>query len=375
MNHNPPRPLPQLLNLAPYVAGAAKIAGVARPIRLASNEAALGASPAVIAAVSAAADEVFRYPDGASHEIRAALAAHYAIPIERIACGAGSDELIKLVMSCYASAGDEVLLSAHGFIMHRIFATAAGANLVLVPETPDIRADVAGLLAHLTPRTRIVAIANPNNPTGAMLTRAEIATLHAGLPSDCLLILDSAYAEYVAEDADYSAGHDMAAAYENVMVLRTFSKAYGMAGLRLGWVDAAPAIIDILNRARNPFNVGLLAQIAGIAALQDTAYLQRTLEHNREWRQWFADSCIGLGLEVAHADPQYGAGNFVMVGFGTAANANSAQAWLQQHGILVRPAAAHGLPQYLRITIGLGEEMQAVHDVLRRFMEQSRDAL
>src|SRR5438874_9618173 len=262
-----PVPGPGIFDIAPYIGGESKAEGVARPIRLASNESALGPSPKAVAAYKALADDMHRYPDGGAAGLRAALGRHHGLDPARIVCGAGSDELIALLQRGYAGPGAEVLYSRHGFLMYPIGALAVGATPIAVPER-DLTADVDGILARVTERTRIVFIANPNNPTGTYLSADEMARLHAGLPPHVVLAIDAAYAEFVNRN-DYDAGTALVDRAENVVMLRTFSKIYALAGLRLGWAYCPPAIADVLNRVRGPFNVAAPALAAGIAAVED----------------------------------------------------------------------------------------------------------
>jgi histidinol-phosphate aminotransferase len=316
-------PGPGILDIAPYVGGESKAAGVERPIRLASNESALGPSPKAIAAYKALAGEIHRYPDGGAAELRAALGRHHGLDPERIVCGAGSDELIGLLQRAYAGPGTEVLYSRHGFLMYSIGALAVGATPVAVPER-DLTADVDGLLAHVTERTRIVFIANPNNPTGTYLSAEEMARLHAGLPSNVVL-----------------------------------------ARLRLGWAYCPPEIADVLNRIRGPFNVSAPALAAGLAAVEDVAALARARAHNDQWLPWLSERLKAIGLELTPS-----VGNFVLARFPKEPrkNADAAFAFLQKRGILVRQMGGYGLLECLRITIGTGEEMEAVAAALTEFM-------
>jgi len=358
-----PEPNPGILDIAPYVGGEARIEGVARPIRLASNESALGPSPKAVAAYRALAGELHRYPDGSSAELRAALGRAHKLDPERIVCGSGSDELIGLLIRCYAGAGDEVLYSRHGFLMYPIGALAVGATPVAAPETA-LTANVDALLARVGERTRIVFVANPNNPTGTYLPASEMARLHRGLPPHVVLAIDAAYAEFVNRN-DYEAGAALVAAADNVVMLRTFSKIYALAGLRLGWAYCPPAIADVLNRVRGPFNVSAAAAAAGIAALEDSEALARARAHNDRWQPWFSQRLAALGLELTPS-----VGNFVLPRFPDepGRDADAAFAFLHARGILVRKMGAYGLPQCLRITIGTGEEMEKVAAVLGEFM-------
>jgi histidinol-phosphate aminotransferase len=357
-----PVPRPGILDIAPYVGGESKAEGVARIFRLASNESALGPSPRAVAAYRALAGDIHRYPDGASAGLREALARRHGLDARRIVCGTGSDELIGLLARCYAGPGDDVLYSRHGFLMYPIAAQAAGATPVAVPEK-DLTADVEGFLACLTARTRIVFLANPNNPTGTYLAHDAVKRLHAGLPSSTLLVIDSAYAEFVRRN-DYEAGIELVEAAENVVMLRTFSKIYALAGLRIGWGYVSAPVADVLNRVRGVFNISLPAQAAAVAAIEDMAAVDRAREHNDVWRPWLEHALASLGLAVTPS-----VANFVLVRFpAQPRHAEAAFSFLQSRGILVRKMAAYGLPEHLRITIGLEEEMRAVAAALADFL-------
>jgi histidinol-phosphate aminotransferase len=357
---NRPVPRPGILDIAPYVGGEAKAPGFERPIRLASNESALGPSPKAAAAYRALAGDIHRYPDGDSEALRAALAQAHGLDPARIVCGAGSDELITMLLRAYAGPGDEVLYSRHGFLMYPISALAVGATPVAAPEKA-LTADVDALLARVTPRTRLVFIANPNNPTGTYLGIPEMERLHRGLPSDAMLVIDAAYAEFVGRN-DYEPGIALANRADNIVMLRTFSKIYALAGLRLGWAYCTPEVAGVLHRIRGPFNVGAAAQAAGVAAVEDVEALQRARAHNDRWLPWFSARLSALGIELTPS-----VGNFVLARF---ADADAAFAFLQKRGILTRKMGGYGLPDRLRITIGTGEEMEAVAAALAEFMRQ-----
>jgi histidinol-phosphate aminotransferase len=359
-----PVPRPGILDIAPYVGGEAKAEGVARPIRLASNESALGPSRKAVAAYHALAEEIHRYPEGGATELRAAIGRRHGLDPERIVCGAGSDELIGLLLRAYAGVGDEVLYSRHGFLMYPIGALSVGATPVAAPER-DLIADVDALLARVTPKTRVVLIANPNNPTGTYLGNDAMRRLHAGLPSSVLLAIDAAYAEFVDRN-DYEPGVRLVDGAGNVVMLRTFSKVYALAALRLGWAYCPPAIADVLNRVRGPFNVTAPALAAGVAAVEDEEALERARAHNARWLPWFSERLGALGLKLTPS-----VGNFVLPRFpdDPRRNADAAFEFLRARGILTRRMAAYGLPQYLRITIGTGEEMEAVTAALGEFMK------
>ena len=357
-----PQPKRGILDIAPYRGGEADAPGVARPIRLASNESALGPSPRAIAAYRALAEEIHRYPDGGSDALRHALARHHGLDADRIVCGNGSDELIGLLTKAYAGPGDEVVMSRHGFLMYPIAAKAAGADVVVASEA-NLTADVDALLKAVTPRTRIVFLANPNNPTGTYLPGEAVKRLHARLPSSVLLVIDAAYAEYVQRN-DYDPGIALVAASENVVMTRTFSKIYALAGLRVGWAYCSAGIADVLNRVRAPFNLNAAAQAAAVAALDDVTAVDRAREHNDIWRPWFTLALEALGLTV---NPSVA--NFLIVKFpGGAKSADAAFDFLKARGILTRRMGGYHLPDWLRITIGSEAEMRAVERACAEFL-------
>jgi histidinol-phosphate aminotransferase len=357
------RPRPGILEIEPYVGGKAEAAGTARAIKLSANETPLGPSPRAIAAIQAAAADAHRYPDGGALGLRRAIGVWADLDSERVVCGAGSDELIQLLMRAYAGPGDEVLHSAHGFLMYKLCALGVGATPVAAPER-ELTTDVEALLARLTSRTRMVFIANPNNPTGSYLDAEALARLHAGLPDDVLLVIDAAYAEYVSRN-DYLAGIELVDRAANVVMTRTFSKLFGLAALRLGWLYAQPRVVDVLNRIRGPFNVSTPAQVAGIAALADRGHQERARAHNERWLPWLTLEIARLGLQAYPS-----VANFVLVGFDRAdgRNADAASAWLERRGILARAMAAYGLPDCLRLSVGLEEENQLTVAALAEFM-------
>ena len=357
-----PVPRPGILEISPYIGGEAKVAGIARPIRLASNESALGPSSKAMAAYRALANEIHRYPDGNAQQLREALGQYHGVDPDRIVCGAGSDELIALLLRCYAGPGDEVVYSRHGFLMYPINAMAAGATPISAPER-ELTTDVDAVLARVNERTRVVFIANPNNPTGTYLGAQELARLHAGLPPSVLLAIDAAYAEFVNRN-DYEPGIALVDRAENVVMLRTFSKIYALAALRLGWAYCPPAVADVLNRVRSPFNVSAAAQAAGVAAVEDVEALNRARAHNGRWLPWFSERLAELGIPLTPS-----VANFVLARFPVDPfkNADSAFAFLQSQGVLTRKMAAYGLPQHLRITIGTGPEMETVAAALAEF--------
>ena len=356
----PPALRPGLLKIAPYVGGEAHAPGAERLIRLASNEGAFGPSPKAVAAYQAAAGEIHRYPDGGSRALVEALARCHGVAPEAIVCGNGSDEILHLLALAYAGPGDEVLYSAHGFLVYPIAARSVGALPVAVPERA-LTADVDALLAAVTPRTRILYLANPNNPTGSYLPESALRRLHAGLPDNVLLVIDAAYAEFVGA-ADYISGQEMATEFPNVVMTRTFSKIYALGGLRLGWAVCPPAVADGLHRIRGPFNINSAAQAAGLAALADTGFVGAAVLHNHQARQWLAERLRGLGLTVYPSEA-----NFLLASFAGWANPETVRQFLKARGILVRQMTAYGLPDCLRITIGRSEELREVVDALSAY--------
>ena len=356
------QPRPGVLEVEPYVGGEAAIAGRNRVIRLASNENPLGASPLAKAAYEAHAGELHRYPDGSARSLREAIAESQGLDPARIVCGAGSDELIALLIRAYAGEGDEVLHSAHGFLMYAISAKSAGALPVPAPEC-DLTADVDALLARVSTRSRLLFLANPNNPTGSYLPAAEVARLREALPSEVLLVLDAAYAEYV-EAEDYEAGQALVEVRDDVVMLRTFSKIHGLASLRLGWAYCPPAVADVLHRVRGPFNVSMAAQEAGAAAMRDGQHVARSRAHNATALKSFAARCEALGLAPAPS-----VGNFILLRFPSEPGRDAAAAaeHLKAQGILVRAVGGYGLPDRLRVTIGTDEDMAAVAEALTAF--------
>lgn len=360
---SPPPVRPGIMAIAPYVGGESAVPGVSRIIKLASNEGALGPSPKAIEAYHAAAAVVHRYPDGHSVKLREALARHHGLDAARIVCGAGSDELLMLLCRAYAGPGDEVMYTEHGFLIYPIAALSTGATPVRVPETA-LTADVDALLAHVTDRTRILFLANPNNPTGTYVSSQELWRLRANLPDHVLLVIDAAYAEYV-ERNDYTPGIDLVDGGDDVVMTRTFSKIYGLGGLRVGWAYCPPTVADVLERVRLPFNVAGPAQAAAAAALADEAFLERAEDHNATWLPWTRDRLRELGLDVPSS-----VCNFLLVHFPEEADrdAPAADAFLKSRGIIARRMGSYGFPNSLRVTIGREDEMRAFIESLSEFM-------
>ncbi len=359
-----PVPKPGILEISPYVGGKSSVAGGAKPIKLSSNEGALGPSPKAIEAATRAATQMHRYPDGGASALRAAIGKRFSLDPERIVCGAGSDELIALLVKSYAGPGDEVLYSQYGFVMYPIAAHSTGAVPVQASEK-GYRTDIDAMIAKAGPKTKICFVANPNNPTGSYVTGAELKRLRDGLPPHVLLIVDAAYAEYVSRN-DYTNGSELVDASENTVMLRTFSKMFALGGMRLGWAYAPAKIVDVLNRVRGPFNVSAAAQAAGVAALEDLAFQEKCRAHNDRVLSWFTGEVAKLGLKTLPS-----VGNFVMVEFPSsgAHTAAAANEFLMSRAIIPRAVANYGLPDHLRVTIGTEDEMKAVVVALSDFLK------
>jgi histidinol-phosphate aminotransferase len=364
-----PRPRSGVLDISPYVPGKSVLDGDYKVIKLSSNEMPFGPSPRAIEAYRAAAETLFRYPDGSARRLREAIGRTYGLDPERIVCGAGSDEVLNLLAQAYLGPGDEAIISEHGFLVYRIAILARGATPVVAPEK-DLTADVDAILACVTPRTRMVFLANPNNPTGTYLSFDEVKRLRAGLPDDVLLVLDAAYAEYVRAN-DYEAGIELVATTHNTVMTRTFSKIYGLASLRLGWAYCPPGVADALNRIRGPFNVSGPAIAAGIAALADQAQVERVATHNELWRRRMADALTELGLGVTPS-----VANFLLIHFprGDGRSAAEADRFLHEHRIILRRVDEYGFPEALRMTVGTEEDNRAVLAALTSFMGKNGPA-
>jgi histidinol-phosphate aminotransferase len=357
-----PKPKPGILGIHPYVPGKSAAKG-AKVFKLSSNESPLGASAKAIAAYMAAGEKLALYPDGAATQLRTAIASRYGLQADNIVCGAGSDELLQLLAHAYVGPGDEAIYSQYGFLVYPIAIQSNGATPVVAPEK-DYLADVDAILARVTERTRMVFLANPNNPTGRYLPFSEVKRLHAGLPQDVLLVLDAAYAEYVRRN-DYEAGLELVATSSNVVMTRTFSKIYGLAALRLGWAYCPAHVADVLNRVRGPFNISAPAIAAGVAAMADQEFLERAVAHNDTWLPWLSEELSALGLDVTPS-----VGNFVLVHFaaGNGRDAHAADAHLQDSGFVVRRMEAYGIPGALRISVGTEEANRGLVASLKEFL-------
>jgi histidinol-phosphate aminotransferase len=363
-----PQPRPEILAIDPYVPGKSRVAGVEKVHKLSSNESPLGPSPKAIEAVRALADKLEVYPDGASTALREAIAHRYGLDPARIICGNGSDELLALLAHVFLHPGDEGLYSQYGFLTYPICIRAAAGVPVVAKET-DKTASVDAILAKANARTKIVYLANPNNPTGTYIPFSEVKRLHAGLPAHTLLVIDAAYAEYVTRN-DYAAGLELASAFDNVVMTRTFSKIHGLAGLRIGWAYGSAHVLDALNRVRGPFNLNGAAQAAGVASLEDVAHIERALAHNSHWLPWLAAAISELGIGVTPS-----VGNFLLLTFPkeSGRTASDADAFLSARGFILRAVAAYGLPDSLRLTVGGEEANRGVAAALGAFMRGEGD--
>lgn len=360
-----PQPKPGVMDIDAYVPGkSAAPAGVAKVHKLSSNENPLGTSPAAVEAAKAAAERLELYPDGSAMRLRQAIAETHGLNVGNIMCFNGSDEALALLARIYAGPGDECIYSQHGFLAYKIYIQAVGATAVVAPETAET-ADVDAILAAVTPRTKIVFLANPNNPTGTYLPIDEVRRLHAGLPGDVLLIIDAAYAEFVRRN-DYEAGVELVAGAGNVVMTRTFSKVHGLGGARIGWIYAPSAIVDALERVRDPFNINSVAIEAGVAAMRDRAHVARSVSHNSQWLEWVATELTALGLRVTPS-----VGNFILIHFPDDAKHSAAAAdeYLYARGFILRRVTSYGFPNALRMTIGTEEANRGVVAALTEFLK------
>ncbi len=337
------RPQPGILDIALYEGGKANVAGVSNIVKLSSNENPFGPSDKAKEAFARSVHQLHRYPSTDHAALRSAIAEVHGLDAGRVICGVGSDEIIHFLCQAYAGPGDEVLYTEHGFLMYKISAMAAGATPVEVPERERVT-DVDALLAACTPRTKLVFIANPNNPTGTMISSGEVQRLAEGLPPQAILVLDGAYAEYV---DGFDAGLALIEARENVVMTRTFSKIYGLGGLRIGWGYGPKHIMDVLNRIRGPFNLSNTQLDAAEAAVRDQDFVNRCRADNARMRIWLAEALaeVGVPSDISMA-------NFVLARFGSVEEAEACDLFLQSQGLIVRRVASYKLPHCLRITVG-----------------------
>ena len=362
---NAPAPKDWVMAIAPYVPGRSTADDGRKLVKLSANENPLGTSPSARAAFDAAMGSLDRYPDPGATILREAVAAKYGLDPLRVIYGTGSDDVLHLAAGAFAGPGDEVIFVHYGFAVYEIAARRVGATPVIAPDK-DYATDVDAILACVTERTRIVFLANPNNPTGTFTPRSEIARLHAALPKNVLLVIDQAYAEYIdAEDDD--AGLAMAVTEPNVLITRTFSKIYGLAAERIGWGYGAAPLIEAMHRIRLPFNITTAGQLAAVAALGDTTFVDAARTHNATWRAWFADEIASLGNHGLRAVPSKA--NFLLVLFEGDVTAEAAYKGLMERGYIVRWLPGQGLPHGLRMTIGTEEETRGLAAALRDIVE------
>lgn len=359
-----PEPKPGVMDIAAYVPGKSGAPSGVKLHKLSSNENPLGASEKAKQAVVALAEKMEFYPDGSATKLREAIGDIHGLNPANIVCSNGSDEIIGLLAQTYLRPGDEAIFTEHGFLVYKIYIQAASAVPVSVKET-NRTADVDAILAAVTDKTRIVFLANPNNPTGTYMPIDEVRRLHAGLPGTVLLVLDAAYAEFVRRN-DYEAGVELVSTNQNVVMTRTFSKVHGLGGIRLGWAYAPAHIADALNRMRGPFNVNAASIEAGTAAIRDRAHVERSVAHNDQWLGWVSQELKKLGLTVTPS-----VGNFVLIDFPEDGRHGAAAAdeYLTQRGYVLRRVAAYGFPNALRMTIGTEEANRGVVAALAEFLK------
>ena len=362
MTQTRPTPRPGVLDIAAYVPGGSSVPAGVKLHKLSANETPLGPSPRAREAAADVLVHLEDYPDGSSSKLREAIARRHGLNPDRIVCGNGSDELLGLVAQCYLGPGDEAIHTEHGFLVYPIAIRAAGATAVVAPET-NLTTDVDAILERVTERTRVVFLANPNNPTGTYVPHEEVRRLRSGLRDDILLVLDAAYAEYVRRN-DYSPGLELVSDTANTVMTRTFSKIHGLAALRVGWLYGPEGVVDALNRVRGPFNVNAAAIAAATAALEDTGHVDKAVAHNEEWRDWTVREVEALGLTVTPS-----VGNFVLIHF-PEGRAAEADAYLTARGYVLRRVAGYGLPDALRMSIGTEEANRGTVETLKAFLSQ-----
>ena len=362
-----PEPKSWIMGIAPYIPGRSTTDDGRKVVKLSSNENPLGTSPAAVAAFEAAERTLERYPDPGATLLRETLAEAYGLDPARVIYGTGSDEVLHLAAGAFAGHGDEAIHVRYGFAVYEIATRRVGAVPVIAPDR-DYATDVDAILAAVTDATRIVFFANPNNPTGTFIPRAEVERLHAGLPPHVLLVIDQAYAEYLAPEDD-DGGLELAKTKPNVLVTRTFSKIHGLAAERIGWGYGAAPLIEAMHRIRAPFNVTTAGQEAAIAALGDTGFVDATRAHNLKWRTWFEGEVAAMGNAGLRAVPSEA--NFSLVLFEGPLTAEAAYKGLMEAGYIVRWLPGQGLPHALRITIGTEEECRGVAAALRQLVERA----
>jgi len=356
-------PQPGIMDISLYQGGSSHVEGVANVVKLSSNENPFGPSEAAKEAFRKAAYELHRYPSTDHAALRSAIGDIHGLDPARIVCGVGSDEIIAFLCQGYAGPGDEVIHTEHGFAMYRISALANGATPVEVPERERVT-DVDAILAACTGATRLVFVANPNNPTGTMVCEAELRRLAEGLPERALLVIDGAYAEYV---EGYDGGAALVESRDNVVMTRTFSKLHGLGGLRVGWGYGPAQVIDVLNRLRGPFNLSHAALVTAEAAIRDAAWATKCREDNTRLRAWLAEALAEHGVPSDTSTA-----NFILARFADRDEAEACDAWLQSQGLIVRRVAGYNLPNCLRITVGDEPACRRVAHAVGQFKARAR---
>jgi histidinol-phosphate aminotransferase len=361
-----PKPRPGVLDIEAYVPGKSSAPGVAKVFKLSSNETPLGPSPRAIAAYQAVAPHLQEYPDGSAAELREAIGRAFGLDPDRIVCGAGSDDLLNLLARAYLADGDEAIHTTHAFLVYPIATLGTGAQPVIAPET-EYTANVDAILAAVTKKTKMVFLANPNNPTGTYIPFDEVKRLHKSLPPQVLLVLDAAYAEYVRRN-DYESGIELVSTSDNVVMTRTFSKIHGLAALRLGWMFGPAHIVAAVNRVRGPFNVNAPAIAAGVAAVEDFEHQERAREHNTRWLAWLAREIEKLGLKATPS-----VANFLLIHFPASKGqtAKEADAFLTARGLILRQVGVYKLPNALRMSVGTEEANRLVVAALTEFLAKA----
>lgn len=362
-----PQPRDGVMAIHAYKPGSDKANPNVKLHKLSSNETPLGASPAAIDAYIEDSKSLEIYPDGSATKLRDAIAQAHGLNADNILCSNGSDELLGLLANIYLNPGDEGIFTEHGFLVYKIQILAAGGTPIVVPET-DLRANIDAILEAVTERTKIVFLANPNNPTGTYVSDSEVRRLQESLPPHVLLVIDAAYAEYVRRN-DYASGIELVSSNQNVVMTRTFSKIHGLAALRVGWMYAPTHVVDAVNRVRGPFNVNAASIAAGTAAIQDRGHVDAAIAHNDQWLPKLSEALQKIGLEVTPS-----VGNFILIHFPVDdANKSAAAAndYLIERGFVLRMVGAYGLPNALRMTVGAEESNLGVIDALTSFMKSA----
>jgi len=356
-------PQPGIMDIELYQGGASHVAGVSNVVKLSSNENPFGPSEGAKDAFRKAAYDLHRYPSTDHRALREAIGEVHGIDPARVVCGVGSDEIIAFLCQAYAGPGDEVIHTEHGFAMYKISAMANGATPVAVPERERVT-DVDAILAACNKNTKLVFIANPNNPTGTMIGDGEVARLAENLPDHVLLVLDGAYAEYV---EGYDGGAGLVDSRDNVVMTRTFSKLYGLGGLRVGWGYGPQHVVDVLNRMRGPFNLSQSALVTAEAAVRDQAWATKCRADNARMRAWMAEALAEHGVPSDTSTA-----NFILARFANREEAEACDAYLKSEGLIVRLVAGYNLPNCLRITVGDEPSCRRVAHAVGQFMGNGR---